>query len=213
MSQGIFNFEIEKVFKEINNDDLNKNYLGVFRSDKINKFAMFEKKMSGKKYLSIISNTDKSDESTRYCWSILNISSKNDILLFDLLGVTGMKRFIVQADKKVVGKVLKGIELADRKDNKTLVKLTFSMNDYDRLTEKEIKKLPGAAQDFFHPIHSFGWNQNITNFVNVWMLEGLIQLSHSMTCGPFQIYFCKNLLFFPTRNANYTITVNLQTPP
>ena len=44
MSQGIFNFEIEKVFKEINNDDLNKNYLGVFRSDKINKFAMFEKK-------------------------------------------------------------------------------------------------------------------------------------------------------------------------
>ena len=44
MSQGIFNFEIEKVFKEINNDDLNKNYLGVFPSDKINKFAMFEKK-------------------------------------------------------------------------------------------------------------------------------------------------------------------------
>ena len=43
MSQDIFNFEIEKVFKEINNDDLNKNYLGVFPSDKINKFAMFER--------------------------------------------------------------------------------------------------------------------------------------------------------------------------
>ena len=87
--------------------------------------------------------------------------------MFDLLGITGMKRFIVRGDKKVVGKVLKGLELADRKDNKTLVKLKFSMNSYDRLTEKKIKKLSGVAQDFFHPMHSFGWNQNITNFVNV----------------------------------------------
>ena len=52
--------------------------------------------------------------------------------MFDLLGITGMKRFIVQGDKKVVGKVLKGIDLADRKDNKTLIKLKFSMNRYDR---------------------------------------------------------------------------------
>ena len=123
--------------------------------------------MPGKKYLFIISNTEKSDESSRHWWSILNISQKNDILLFDLLGITGMKRFIVRGDKKVVGKVLKGLELADRKDNKTLVKLKFSMNSYDRLTEKKIKKLSGVAQDFFHPMHSFGWNQNITNFVNV----------------------------------------------
>ena len=93
--------------------------------------------MPGKKYLFIISNTEKSDESSRHWWSILNISQKNDILLFDLLGITGMKRFIVQGDKKVVGKVLKGLELADRKDNKTLVKLKFSMNSYDRLTEKK----------------------------------------------------------------------------
>ena len=43
MSRGISNFEIEKVFKEINNEDINKNFLGVFPSDKINKFIMFEK--------------------------------------------------------------------------------------------------------------------------------------------------------------------------
>ena len=59
MSRGIFNFEIEKVFKEINNKDINKNFLGVFPSDKINKFIMFEKMMPGKKYPFIISNTDK----------------------------------------------------------------------------------------------------------------------------------------------------------
>ena len=43
MSKGIPNFEIEKVFKEINNDDINENLIGIFPSDKINKFIMFEK--------------------------------------------------------------------------------------------------------------------------------------------------------------------------
>ena len=49
MSRGISNFEMEKVFKEINNEDINKNFLGVFPSDKINKFIMFKKLMPGKK--------------------------------------------------------------------------------------------------------------------------------------------------------------------
>ena len=74
--------------------------------------------------------------------------------------------------QKIVGKVLKGLELADRKDNKlALVKLKFSMNGYDKLTEKKIKLLWETAEDFFHLIHSFGQNENITNFVNAWMLE------------------------------------------
>lgn len=45
MSQDISNFETEKLFKEINNGHLNKNFLGAFPSDKINKFAIFEKIM------------------------------------------------------------------------------------------------------------------------------------------------------------------------
>ena len=69
--------------------------------------------------------------------------------------------------KKIVGKVLKGLELADRKDNKlTIIKLKFSMGGYDRLIEKEIHELSETAQDFFHLIHSFGRNEKITNFVS-----------------------------------------------
>ena len=49
MSKGISNIEIEKSFKEINNDDLNENFLGVYPSYKLNKFIMFEKMMPGKK--------------------------------------------------------------------------------------------------------------------------------------------------------------------
>ena len=45
-----------------------------------------------------------------------------------------MKHFIVSDDKKIVGKVLKGLELADKKGNNlTLVKLKFSMNSFENL--------------------------------------------------------------------------------
>ena len=43
MSKGISNFEIEKKIKEINNEDINENFLGIFPSEKINKIFMFEK--------------------------------------------------------------------------------------------------------------------------------------------------------------------------
>lgn len=40
-----------------------------------------------------------------------------------------MKKFIVTDDKKIVGKVLKGLELAYRKDDElTLIKLKVSIN-------------------------------------------------------------------------------------
>ena len=59
MLKGSFNFEIEKVFKEINNEDINKKCLGVLPSDKINMSMMFEKMMSGKKYPFIMHNVKK----------------------------------------------------------------------------------------------------------------------------------------------------------
>ena len=59
MSKGISNIEIKKLFKEINNDDLNENFIGVYPSDKINKFIMFEKMMPGKKYPFLISSMDR----------------------------------------------------------------------------------------------------------------------------------------------------------
>ena len=80
----------------------------------------------------------------------------------------------------MVGKVPNGLELAGRKYNKlTLAKLKFSMNGYDKLTEKKIKLLWETAEDFFHLIQSFGQNENITNFVNAWMLEEDTTFTHN----------------------------------
>ena len=53
-------------------------------------------------------------------------------------------------------------------------------------------------------IHSFGKNENITNFVNMWMLENSIKNPTTELCGPFQLYFCENL-FFLTKTATYTV--------
>ena len=132
--------------------------------------------MPGKKYPFIISNTDRSDKNGTHWWSILNISPKSELFFYYSFGIDEMKHCIVQEDKKTVGKVLKGIELANRKDDKIiLIKLKFSMNGYYNLTAIEIDKLSETAQDFFHLIYCFGKNEKITNFVNVWMLEDPLQ--------------------------------------
>ena len=108
--------------------------------------------------------------------------------------------------KKTVGKVLKGIELTNRKDDKiNLIKLKLSMIGYCSFTKfLEIDKLSETAQDFFHLIYCFGKNEKITNFVNTWLLEDPLQkktkTKNTVTCDLFQIYFYKNL-FFPDNGS------------
>lgn len=64
MSEGISNLEIEKTLKDLNNDVINKNFIGIFTSDKINTFIDFHKIMKGRgaKCPFLISNADKSDK-------------------------------------------------------------------------------------------------------------------------------------------------------
>ena len=82
MSKGISNIEIKKLFKEINNDDLNENFLGVYPSDKINKFIMFEKMLPGKKYPLLVSNMDRSGQGGTHWWSRMNILPKSELFFF-----------------------------------------------------------------------------------------------------------------------------------
>ena len=88
MSRGISNFELERVFKDVNNADINENVLGVFPLNKISRFVMFEKIMPNKKYPFIISNTDKAHLPT------------SGLLFFNSFLIAGLKNFIVTDDKK-----------------------------------------------------------------------------------------------------------------
>ena len=138
----------------------------------------------------------------------LTLNQKMIYIFFDTFGIEGLKHFIIQDDKKIVEKILIGIEKMDRSDKKiTLCKIKFNMSAYKRLLKKEIDSLSETAQNFFHFINAFGKKLNLKSFVNVWMVEDRLQDLDSATCGIFQIYFYENL-FNPDKNSSIQMIKN-----
>ena len=124
MSEWISNFQIEQAFKNLNDPDINDNFVGAFPSNQMNKFIdyksmIFEKKG---KYPFLIANTDISDKKGTHWWSILDNEPKRVIFFFDSFDVDGLKKLILQDNKKVFEKILFGTEKLTRTENKiTLV--------------------------------------------------------------------------------------------
>ena len=81
MSSGISNFNTEKAFENIGDDNIKNNFVGVFRWNKMNKFIDHKLMISEKKGKCpfIIANTDSSSKSGTHWWSILNIEPKSHI--------------------------------------------------------------------------------------------------------------------------------------
>ena len=199
---GISHFQIEEAFKKIDDNDLLDNFVGTFPSNYMNKFinhaAMIED--SGK-FPFIIANTGASDKPGVHWWSILDIEPRTDIFFFDSYGIEGLKHFIIQDDRKIVDKILIGIEKMDRTDDKiTLCKIKFNLGACKHLTEDEINYLSDTARNFFYFIQAFGIKLKLRGFVNIWMVEDRLQDLESATCGIFQIYFYQNL-FNPDQNS------------
>ena len=178
------------------------NFVGVFPTKYMNKFinhvAVIED--SGK-FPFIIANTDSSEKSVMHWWSILDIEPRTDIFFFDSYGIEGLKRFIIQDDKKIVDKILIGIEKMDRSDNKiTLCKIKFNLGACKQLSEDEILSLSNTSRNFFYFVQAFGNKLKLRSFVNIWMVKDRLQDLESATCGIFQIYFYQNL-FNPDENS------------
>ena len=68
MSKGISNFQIEKALENINDEDINNNFVGLFLSNYMNQFINHAAMISQKrgKYPCIIANTDSSEKSGTY---------------------------------------------------------------------------------------------------------------------------------------------------
>ena len=100
---GISNFTIEKVVNETD-DDLKANFVGVFYSNHTFKFLRFADLVREKKapYPFMIMNTDRSGKKGTHWWSFLEISSKEQIFLFDSYGFVGLKEFIIDNDRKLL---------------------------------------------------------------------------------------------------------------
>ena len=50
MTEGISNFQIEEAFKNINDEDINNNFIGVFSSNYMNKYINHAAMLSEKKW-------------------------------------------------------------------------------------------------------------------------------------------------------------------
>ena len=81
MSEGISNFQIESTIKNLNDEDIMKNFTGVFPANRMNKFINFKVMISEKsgKYPFFIANTDSLDKNGAHWWSIQDIEPKTDL--------------------------------------------------------------------------------------------------------------------------------------
>ena len=134
----------------------------------------------------LIANTDSSNEPCTHWWSVLDIEPKTDIFFLDSFGLDCLKEFIIQDDKKIIEKILFGIEKLTRTDDKiTLVNIKFNLHACLNLSKKEIENLSDRARKFFHFIQVFGNKLKLKDFVNIWTVEDRLQDLDSETCDIF----------------------------
>ena len=192
---GISNEAIENFFEKVNDEDLKNNSIGVFPSNYINRFISYHSIMKDRlkvKYPFIIMNTDRSDRAGTHWWSFLDLHQKKEIFLFDSFGFEGFKKFIIDNDRKVLNKVLFGLNKFQKSDHKiTLISIKFSMSEYERI--KDTKQLKTTTQDLLHLMYEFGKLCNIQDEITVFSLDDQLQKIETDTCGIFQIYFYYNL--------------------
>ena len=124
----------------------------------------------------------------------MNIELRNELFFFDSFGLEGLKQFIIQDDKRIIYKILVGIDKMDKSDQKiTLCKIKFNLGACKKLSRYEINSLSDTARDFFYFIQAFGIKLKLKSFVNIWVVEDRIQDLDSSTCGIFQLHFYENL--------------------
>ena len=195
MSKGISNFQIDKVFKE-QNEELQKNYMGTYSIDSITKYIGFYSiiKKRNAQYPFAIFNTAKENEPGKHWWSFLDIRPKNSLFLFDSLGLDGFKIFVVNNQEKVIDELLYNFKRCENESSSklTLCSVKFCVEKWRQLPQKTKSQLTETAQNFFHLLEQFAKLKQ-TRCMNIIILENRIQDLLSSDCGPFQLYFYKNL--------------------
>ena len=198
---GISNFTIKKLINEID-DDLKQNFVGVFPSNDTFRFFKFKHLIREKKapYPFMIINLYRSNKEGEHWWSLLEISTKEQIFLFDSFGFVGLKEFIVDDDKQIIDQFFYGLEKINKKDK--IINLTYVR--FDRDSYKKVKKetLTSTARDFFHSLSEFSKVHN-TNWVDIYMVDHQLQNIKSDTCGLFQLYFIIVKFLFVMRLLRY----------
>ena len=103
---GISNETIVNFFNKETDDDLKKNFVGVFPSNYVTRFISFHEMMIEKNcYPFIIMNTDRSDKKGTHWWSFLDLRERKEIFLFDSFDFEGFKEFVTDNDRNILNKI------------------------------------------------------------------------------------------------------------
>ena len=141
-------------------------------------------------------NTGRSDISGTHWWSFLDLHPRKECF-FDSFGFEGFKNFIMQGDKKILNKILFGIQKFKRKDKKiTLITLKFSMKEYEKI--RHANRLSTTAIDLLHLIREL---HGIKDEVTIHLVDDQLQKLETDTCGIFQLYVYVNL-FTPIEGSS-----------
>ena len=146
------------------------------------------------KYPFAIFNTSKENEPGTQWWSFLDIQSKNNLFLFDSLGLDGFKVFVVNNQETVINELLYDFKRCKSKSNKrlTLCLMKFCVDTWQKMSQKTKSQLTETAQNLFHLMEQFAKLKN-SQCMNITILENRVQDLLTADCGPFQLYFYKNL--------------------
>ena len=197
MNKGISNFQIDDFFKDEENEDLKKNYMGTYSIDSITKYLnLYEtiKRRNGK-YPFAIFNTDKENEPGVNWWSFIDIHPKNNLFLFDSFGIEGFKLFFVNNDQDIINEVLYNFKKCEKKSSQKLQLCTmkFCVETWQKMSQKTKDQLTGTAQNFFHLLEQFAKLKK-THCMNILILNNQIEDLVSPNCGQFQLCFYKTYL-------------------
>ena len=127
-------------------------------SDSLTKFVNFKKILKTEKapYPFIIMNTSRHNKPGVHWWSFLNIDPKNELFLFDSESFEGFKFFIKSDELQIMIKYCAVSNISIKEKNKiNLMTVQFSLLNYGKLKEKELKSLTTTAQDLLHLLAEF----------------------------------------------------------
>ena len=169
--------------------------MGTYSVDSIKKYINFYEiiKKRKAKYPFAIFNTDRENEPGIHWWSFVDINLKNNLFLFDPLGIQGLKFFIVDDGQDIINELLYNFRKCESKSNQKLklCTMTLCVETWQKMSHKKEDQLTDTVQNFFHLLQ-FAKLKN-THCINILMLENQLEDLTSTNCGEFQLYFYKNL--------------------
>ena len=133
--------------------------MGTYSVDSIKKYINFYEiiKKRKAKYPFAIFNTDRENEPGIHWWSFVDINLKNNLFLFDPLGIQGLKFFIVDDGQDIINELLYNFRKCESKSNQKLklCTITLCVETWQKMSHKKEDQLTDTAQNFFHLLEQF----------------------------------------------------------